>query len=117
MSTERQRNLFSMDDLTPTVFAPATAAADPATSAIAEAKVTKSGQVERNAARVLGLVCLHPGFTSVELWTVQRNYEDAMDRHEVSRRLSTNLNKRRVRQGPPRRCRINGTMMVTWFAT
>jgi hypothetical protein len=88
---------------------------DPATSAEAADRVTRSGARKANAERVLALVVATPGLTAVELWHAQKDAAGAMGRHEVSRRAADLMRKGRVRQGPPRACSVAGTNQVTWW--
>lgn len=96
---------------------PLAAAADPATSHEAAGRLCRSGRRRRNAERVLALVRRLPGSTSVMLWHAQRDDPDAMDRHEVSRRLADLEHAALVRKCGERACAVKGTRMVGWSAT
>lgn len=98
-------------------LAPATATADPATSAAAEAEHTASGVRGEHCQRVLGLVRQMPGSTYVELTVEgQAGHMSPLDKHEIMRRLNDLRQAGLVRHGTPRRCRIKSRSMVTWWA-
>jgi len=112
------RTLFDPDPpALPVAAVPATANADPDTSAAAEAEHTASGRREAHARVALGLVRLWPGETGHELWSHATAAEKTALKgyHELYRRLADLKGIGLVKHGPKRKCRVKGTAMVTWW--
>ena len=95
------------------------AAADPATSALAAQSVERRGTA--HAHRMICLDAVHewPGRTSAELAELLRLAGHDLDRWQVARRLPELLPSRRstgaVVQGAPRKCTARGSRAVTWW--
>jgi len=112
------RTLFDPDPpALPVAAVPATANADPGTSAVAEAEHTASGRREAHARITLALVRANPGATGWELWELAAPGQRAAlgNGHELYRRLNDLRRLGEVRHGPKRTCRIKGKLMVTWW--
>lgn len=82
---------------------------DPITSYMAAARAESSGQIRTDARVCLEAVQRFPGSTSRELASAS-----GLDRHAVARRLPELERAERIRKGPKRKCRIAGTLAVTW---
>ena len=81
------------------------------TSTIAHANHESSGTATGNREAVLWYVEQFPGLTAVELWTETTT---RLSRHEISRRLPELRKAGLIHNGPARKCRINGSQMLTW---
>ena len=84
------------------------------TSTIAHANHEATGTASGNREVVRLLVVHHPDSTAVELWCVHSRMQDHMNRHEISRRLPELRKAGLVHNGPARKCRVNGSLMLTW---
>lgn len=89
---------------------------DPASSKAAAGRMQRSGRIAGNAMIALRLLAGHNGSTSVELFEAQGD-KKLLDRHEISRRLSTLEAKGLATKGPVRCCKVKGTEMVEWLLT
>ena len=97
-------------------YGPATANADPATSAAAERRVTVSGRRNRNVDIALAILRRNPGCTGHELFAAGSEEErrELVAFPELYRRLNDLRHAGKARQTDARKCRIKGTRMVTW---
>lgn len=108
-NTIRQSTMW---DRAPRVIeTPAARATDPITSHIAADLHTASGKRGTNVAHVIDLVTRMPGLTSAEL-----ALHSPLTRHEVARRLPEAESAGAVRKGEKRRCSVNGSLAMTWWA-
>lgn len=89
---------------------PATHNGDPETSFLAEQRMNKSGKRKTHQDIITDFVRQHPKHTAAEIGD-----ETGLGQHECSRRLSE-LKNITVEHSEKRRCRINGTPMMTWIA-
>jgi len=93
------------------IFPPATRRDDPVTSRLAEQRVNL-GSRANHCRIVLAAVRKYPSMTAVELLPFT-----GLERHEVSRRLADLRSRGDVRVVGRRKCRVNGTAMLTWEVT
>jgi hypothetical protein len=95
---------------------PIAANADPESSHIAAERITVSGKREAHCDLVFQLVCLHPGLTACEIWSMATESQqiELGEMQRVRQRLS-DMSEVRVMQGPQRKCKIRGTTQVVWF--
>ena len=93
------------------VFPPASRSTDPVTSRLAEQRVNL-GSRANHCRLVLAAVRKYPSMTAVELLPFC-----GLERHEVSRRLADLRSRGDVRVAGRRKCRVNGTAMLTWVIT
>jgi len=94
----------------PTLFdVPRSRSTDPETSR--EAEDRHAGKAWTHTKWVAQQVQLYPGSTAVELWKAC----GGLDRHEWSRRLPDAERIGLIRRGEPRKCRVRGVKMVTWW--
>lgn len=91
------------------IFPPAVHLNDPLSSYQAEARVTKSGKRKSNYIRILAILAVRYNITAAELAD-----EHAFDPVEVRRRLSDARAKGDAEQTGQRKCRVAGTLAVTW---
>ncbi len=91
-------------------YPPATRRTDPASSRLAEKKLSHSGRRQAQADLVLKLVETLEGSTSRELANVS-----ILDRYQVSRRLADLEHVHKVRKGRQRLCTVGQRPMVTWW--
>ncbi len=83
----------------------------PETSHQAALQLELSGKRERNEAIVLAAVQRNPGMTCGELGRIT-----GLERVGVAPRLTGLFHAGRVQQGARRRCGVQGTNQVTWWA-
>lgn len=91
---------------------------DPPTSDAAAVEHVASGRAKKNEDRVVWVVREQPGLTATEIEAAQHGYPfSPLERHEVSRRLSSAEGKGRIKKGPKRKCtiKVNEREMVTWW--
>lgn len=92
---------------------------DPASSVAAATLMTSTGTAQLHAETVRDLVRANPDCTSAELdntyqTDIRWRNGPTMDLTEIRRRLNTCLNLRWLIQGPQRKCRVKGRLMVVW---
>lgn len=116
-----------------TVRTPASRRHDPATSALAESSITRSGERDRQQRIVRVLVEMFPGSTSAELaqlaerycLSVARNIYNheagdkmanrcQLDRWQIARRLPECETAGTVERAAPRKCSVKGRKSLTW---
>lgn len=83
----------------------------PQTSHEAAEKLIASGRLAGDSAAALDMVREHPGLTGYELQNLDRSGRD--DR--IRKRLGGLANSGLLRRGESRRCRVKGSMCVTWY--
>lgn len=85
-------------------------ATDPMTSKIAAARMVESGRADSHAKMICDEIRRFPGMTSGELAVAC-----TLDRNAVGRRTTELEREGRIRRGKARKCRIQGTQMMTWW--
>lgn len=95
-----------------TTFPPATRAAGPLTSAVAEAKITGSGKRLTHAETVLEYIIAHPDRTSAELTDAIPD----LDIYQVRRRLPDLEHLGLIEKSGRRKCHVYGSLQSTWRA-
>lgn len=98
---------------------PAYSQRDPATSALAAARMDRTGARRRQVDQVVALVKAHPGCTSAELARIS-----GLDRPMIARRLPDaaqpdgKLTRGDGKDGrpSPRVCSVTGSLCCTWWA-
>lgn len=85
-------------------------ATDPATSFEAARNAELSGRAASQRRSCLEEVRLNPGLTAAEIAMAV-----GLERHVPSRRLPELRDMKLVRNGPPRICRMQGSLSLTWW--
>ena len=83
---------------------------DPATSYEAARRVERTGKADSHRRLVVEAVRAYPGSTGAEI-AMHANLE----RHEASRRLPECREMGLVRNGEARKCRVTGSLSLTWW--
>ncbi len=92
---------------------------DPLPSHLAAGFLVKSGKLAKHEAVVLTILLSNPGKTACELWQAASPAQQR-ELHELQRvrqRLTSLLNKGKVRQSGQRHCTVRGSLQTTWEAT
>lgn len=95
---------------------PAARRTDPASSHLAAAEVTKSGQRQTHIRQLAELVANNPGQTSAELAFIAADSHPHLTRHECARRLPDGAGTMFTR-GESRKCRQTNRLCITWWPT
>ncbi len=93
-----------------TVMTPASKAADPITSYLAEKHVNCTGLRGHQQRQVAAIVKIYPGRTSAELSQLT-----GLERHLIAKRLPECETAGAVCRGDHRQCTISGRLAVTWL--
>jgi hypothetical protein len=84
---------------------------DPQSSHEAAQRMNDSGKAKAHVEHVTDHVWKQPGLTSREIAELP---DCDLDRWEVARRLSDAEKLGQVKKGPKRKCKVAGTLAVTW---
>jgi hypothetical protein len=88
-------------------------ATDPGSSHEAARAMNESGKARAHREMAVDMVWKHPGNTSRELAGLP-DCPGELDRYELARRLPEAECEGQVKKGPKRKCKVAGTLAVTW---
>jgi hypothetical protein len=89
-------------------------ATDPQSSHEAAERMNASGKAKAHREQATDLVWKYPGRTSREL-AAMADCPAELDRYELARRLPEAESEGQVKKGPKRKCKVAGTLAVTWI--